>query len=226
MNIGLKTNGKKSSSQTSPPLKQDGTRGSEYMPEFIQRVAASGRSAVSVWGAITFQGLGPLVRIEGRFNADSYYSILDDVLLPYLVEGPTFPDNEFILQHDNSPIHKARKGSTAISTSVFYSVPKERPKRFVHANLLDVIDTNESDFSADERSEDEVSGDSSDEEEAVSTEVEEAEAEVASLTDMPPGDRKSRNVKKRYTWVKKDVDNEAESSENDFPLPRAGPLSA
>lgn len=64
---------------------------------------------MSVWGAITFQGLGPLVRIEGRFNADSYYSILDDVLLPYLVEGPTFPDNEFILQHDNSPIHKARK---------------------------------------------------------------------------------------------------------------------
>ncbi|KAH7978084.1 hypothetical protein HPB49_004435 [Dermacentor silvarum] len=78
------------------------------MPEFIQRVAASGRSAVSVWGAITFQGLGPLVRIEGRFNADSYCSILDDVLLPYLVGGP-FPDNEFILQHDNSPFHKARK---------------------------------------------------------------------------------------------------------------------
>lgn len=69
------------------------------------------------------------------------------------------------------------QASTAISTSLFYSVPKERLKRFVHANLLDVNDTNESDFSA-ERSEDEVSG------EAVSTEVEEAEAEVASLTDV------------------------------------------
>lgn len=79
------------------------------MLEFIQRVAASGRSAASVWGAITFQGLGPLVRIEGRFHADSYCSILDDVLLPYLVGRPTFLDNEFILQHDNSPIHKARK---------------------------------------------------------------------------------------------------------------------
>ncbi|XP_049269151.1 piggyBac transposable element-derived protein 3-like isoform X2 [Rhipicephalus sanguineus] len=43
---------------------------------------------------------------------------------------------------------------------------------------------------------------------------------------MPPGDRKSRNVKKRYTWVKKDFDNEAESFENDFPLPPAEPLSA
>lgn len=43
------------------------------------------------------------------------------------------------------------QGHTAISTSTFYSVPKERPKRFVHANLLDVIDPNESDFSADEK---------------------------------------------------------------------------
>lgn len=72
----------------------------------------------------------------------------------------------------------------------------------------------------------EVSGDSSDEEEALSTEVEEAEEEVASSTDMPPGDRKSRNVKKRYTWVKKDFNNEAETFENDFPLPPAEPLSA
>ncbi|KAL3202108.1 hypothetical protein MRX96_042681 [Rhipicephalus microplus] len=45
----------------------------------------------------------------------------------------------------------ANKGHTAISTSTFYSVLKERPKRFVHANLLDVIDPNESDFSADEK---------------------------------------------------------------------------
>ncbi|KAL3249172.1 hypothetical protein MRX96_056119 [Rhipicephalus microplus] len=45
----------------------------------------------------------------------------------------------------------ANKGHTAISTSTFYSVLKERPKRFVHANLLDVIDANESDFSADEK---------------------------------------------------------------------------
>lgn len=79
-----------------------------YMPEYMQRVAASGRSAVSVWGAVTAQGLGPLVRIEGRFTADAYCGLLDDVLLPYLVGGP-FPENDFILQHDNSPIHKSKK---------------------------------------------------------------------------------------------------------------------
>lgn len=78
------------------------------MPEFIQRVAASGRSSVNVWGAITLTGLGPLVRIENRFTADMYCSVLDDVMLPYLLNGP-FTDGNFILQHDNFPIHKSRK---------------------------------------------------------------------------------------------------------------------
>lgn len=79
-----------------------------YMPEYMQRVAASGRSAVSVWGAVTAESLGPLVRIDNRFNADSYCAVLDDVLLPHLVGGP-FPEEDFILQHDNSPVHKAKK---------------------------------------------------------------------------------------------------------------------
>ncbi|KAL3218726.1 hypothetical protein MRX96_050638 [Rhipicephalus microplus] len=104
----------------------------------------------------------------------------------------------------------ANKGHTAISTSTFYSVLKEMPKRFVHANLLDVIDPNESDFSADEKkSDEEVSGDSSDEGDAIQTEVKEAEEEVATSTDAPPVDRTPRNMKRRYTWVKKDFDIEA-----------------
>ncbi|KAL3246247.1 hypothetical protein MRX96_057792 [Rhipicephalus microplus] len=117
-------------------------------------------------------------------------------------------------------------GHTAFSTSTFYSVPKERPKRFVHANLLDVINPNESDFSADEKSREKVSGDSSDEGDAIQTEVEEAEEEVATSTDAPPVDRILQNMKRRYTWVKKDFDIEAGSFENNFPLPPAQPLSA
>ncbi|KAH8008745.1 hypothetical protein HPB51_003392 [Rhipicephalus microplus] len=120
----------------------------------------------------------------------------------------------------------AIKGHTAISTSTFYSIPKERPKRFVHANLLDVINPNESDFSADEKSGEKVSGDSSDEGDAIQTEVEEAEEEVATSTDAPPVDRILQNMKRRYTWVKKDFDIEAGSFENNFPLPPAEPLSA
>ncbi|KAH8033854.1 hypothetical protein HPB51_016626 [Rhipicephalus microplus] len=126
----------------------------------------------------------------------------------------------------SNPIMFFVQGHTAISTSTFYSVPKERPKRFVHANLLDVINPNESDFSNDEKSGKKVSGDSSDEGDAIQTEVEEAEEEVATSTDAPPVDRILQNMKRRYTWVKKDFDIEAGSFENNFPLPPAEPLSA
>ncbi|KAH8038584.1 hypothetical protein HPB51_002005 [Rhipicephalus microplus] len=71
-----------------------------------------------------------------------------------------------------------------------------------------------------------MSGDSSDEGDAIQTEVKEAEEEVATSTDAPSVDRTPRNMKRRYTWVKKDFDIEAGSFENNFPLPPAEPLSA
>ncbi|KAH8034874.1 hypothetical protein HPB51_003161 [Rhipicephalus microplus] len=76
------------------------------------------------------------------------------------------------------------------------------------------------------KSDEEVSGDSSDEGDAIQTEVKEAEEEVATSTDAPPVDRTPRNMKRRYTWVKKYFDIEAGSFENNFPLPPAEPLSA
>lgn len=78
-----------------------------YLQPWIQTVLMSGRCAVNVWGAITKHGLGPLVRIEGRFVAESYCAILRDQLLPYLLDGP-FQDGCFLLQHDRSPVHTAR----------------------------------------------------------------------------------------------------------------------
>ncbi|KAH7944896.1 hypothetical protein HPB49_001677 [Dermacentor silvarum] len=69
---------------------------------------ALSRSAVIAWGVVTAEGLGPLVRIENHFNADSYWALLDDVLLPYLVGG-LFREYDFILQHASSPIQKSKK---------------------------------------------------------------------------------------------------------------------
>lgn len=69
---------------------------------------SSGRCAVAVWGVITKDGLRPLVRIEGRFNASSYCNIIDEELIPYALDGP-FPDGAYLLQHDRSPVHTARR---------------------------------------------------------------------------------------------------------------------
>lgn len=44
-------------------------------------------------GAVTKDGLGPLVRVHSRFTAESYCSILDDVALPFF-GGEAFADGD------------------------------------------------------------------------------------------------------------------------------------
>lgn len=78
-----------------------------YLPEYTQSVLSSGRCAAFVWGAISKDGLGPLARIDGRFNASAYCDMIEKALLSVL-DRP-FPDGIYLLQHDRSPIHTARK---------------------------------------------------------------------------------------------------------------------
>ncbi|KAH7984580.1 hypothetical protein HPB52_022854 [Rhipicephalus sanguineus] len=67
----------------------------------------------SVWGAISKDGLGPLVRLEGPFTASRYCDVITRHLVPYALDGP-FSDGCYFFQHDRSPIHKApNRGRTA-----------------------------------------------------------------------------------------------------------------
>ncbi|KAH6939095.1 hypothetical protein HPB50_015737 [Hyalomma asiaticum] len=74
-------------------------------PDNVQGVA-SGRSSVSVWGAVSKYGLGPLQRIRGHLSSEQYCNILNKVLLPYA--SSLFPDGNYLFQQDRSPIHTAR----------------------------------------------------------------------------------------------------------------------
>ena len=66
----------------------------------------SGQQGIMVWGCFTKNGLGPLVRLEGRITAVIYINILENYLLPYI---DTLDDQEnYIFQEDNAPIHTAR----------------------------------------------------------------------------------------------------------------------
>ncbi|KAH7984306.1 hypothetical protein HPB52_019152 [Rhipicephalus sanguineus] len=80
---------------------------SRYSPQYTQSVFASGRCSVSVWTAMTREGLGPLVLIDGNLSASTYSLIIERELLPYVLNGP-FKDGCFVYQHDRSPIHTAR----------------------------------------------------------------------------------------------------------------------
>lgn len=80
---------------------------------YVHHVRHSGRQSVNVWGCVTRQGLGPLIRLDGRFNAVSYERLLVTELVPFILDGP-FPDGLFWFQQDLSPIHTARPVRSAL----------------------------------------------------------------------------------------------------------------
>ncbi len=72
---------------------------------YIKTVANSGRRSVSVFGIMSANGLGPLVRINGRFDSERYLQILDETVLPYIEDE--FEDGNVFYYQDNSPVHRA-----------------------------------------------------------------------------------------------------------------------
>lgn len=49
---------------------------------------------------------GPLVRIDGKLTASRYSSLLQDTMLPYVLDGP-IPNGCFLFQQNKSPMRMA-----------------------------------------------------------------------------------------------------------------------
>jgi transposase len=77
-----------------------------YQEQYITPKAQSGRKSVSVFGIMSARGLGPLIRINGRFNSEKYIDIINNTVLPYVEDE--FPAENFYYYQDNSPIHRSR----------------------------------------------------------------------------------------------------------------------
>jgi hypothetical protein len=60
------------------------------------------------WSVSVFHGSGqkPLVPVKGNLNATLYNDILDNSVLPNFWQH--FGEGPFLLQHDNTPVHKVR----------------------------------------------------------------------------------------------------------------------
>ncbi|KAL3244439.1 hypothetical protein MRX96_002203 [Rhipicephalus microplus] len=110
--------------------------GGVYEHENIRSVGASGRVSVNVWGAITYACLGALFRIPGRLTAEVYNEIIDDVLLPFAINGP-FPDGCFYFQHDGCPVHNASTVQENLNASGIAHLcwPPESPDLHVIENV-------------------------------------------------------------------------------------------
>jgi hypothetical protein len=59
-----------------------------------------------IWGCICWNGPGTLTVVNGNINAEKYREILDNELWPVVARH--FPQNDFIFQDDNTPMHCAR----------------------------------------------------------------------------------------------------------------------
>ena len=61
---------------------------------------------VMIWGCISWYGVGTITAVTGNINAEKYQTILDNNLWPVIARH--FPDENYIFQDDNAPVHRAR----------------------------------------------------------------------------------------------------------------------
>ena len=78
--------------------------GERYNNECLQATVKHGGGSLQVWGCISANGVGDLVRINGILNAEKYRQILIHHAIP---SGRRMIGTKFILQQDNDPKHTA-----------------------------------------------------------------------------------------------------------------------
>ena len=64
------------------------------------------RISLMLWARITFHGVGTITVIEGNVSSEKYVNILANNSWPVIIRH--FPDNDYIFQDDNAPVHRAR----------------------------------------------------------------------------------------------------------------------
>ena len=81
--------------------------GSSLQPNHVKPTIKHGGGSMMVWGCMTAQGVGNLVKIEATMDSKLYFQILEEDLLDSL-EYHGLDPQEIIFQHDNDPKHTAK----------------------------------------------------------------------------------------------------------------------
>lgn len=97
------------------------TLGERYNERFIAPIRRSGRILAGFWGFVGSGGVGEIVSIGPRQNADAYVSVLKDVLVP-TIRIQYGNENNMIFMHDNSRVHTARITTEFLETVNFNQV--------------------------------------------------------------------------------------------------------
>ena len=81
-------------------------KSTRYDMRYVTPTFKSGYQLVNVWGGFSNRGRTPLVRVNGRFNQHKYKSIIEETLLPFMMQNHGGTE-EFVLQEDNCGPHRA-----------------------------------------------------------------------------------------------------------------------
>jgi DDE superfamily endonuclease len=82
--------------------------GEPLLDKEVQEIVKFGGGSLMVWGCMGWNGVGILVEVEGRMDAEQYVSILEDNLLPSM-ENSGIPEESIIFQQDNDPKHSSKR---------------------------------------------------------------------------------------------------------------------
>jgi hypothetical protein len=77
----------------------------------IKKTVKHGGGNIMVWGCMGWNGVGQLVEVEGRMDANQYVDILDNHLLVSM-RNLDIPEKDMIFQQDNDPKHTSNKAKT------------------------------------------------------------------------------------------------------------------
>jgi len=83
-------------------------KGQGLIQREVQGTVKHGGGNIMVWGCMGWNGVGQMVEVEGKMDANQYVDILEDHMLPSLEESG-IPEDEVIFQQDNDPKHTSKK---------------------------------------------------------------------------------------------------------------------
>jgi len=79
--------------------------GEQLSEKCLKKSMKFGGGSIMVWGMISGNGVGPLIRLHGKVNAYVYKELLKQHVIPALKHSD---NNQPILMQDNAPCHKAK----------------------------------------------------------------------------------------------------------------------
>ena len=104
--------------------------GEEWTPQCLNP-GRSFRVSLMNWGCITkiymYEGVGTLTVVDGNINAQKYIEVIDN--FAWSVIACHFPDDNYVFQDDNAPVHRARVVNEYMEETDLHGI--EQPAQFL-----------------------------------------------------------------------------------------------